>query len=281
MWCTRPPPSAKSTTTCLLAEQARFVEGDGPPLICAVGPDGKFTEETPKYAGRWVKECDKDLIRELKQRDRLVHQEQYLHDYPFCWRAEEDPLIQYPRQSWFVRTTQFKEQMLANNQLIHWLPEHIREGRFGNFLETNVDWALSRERYWGTPLPIWVCQETGKAEAVASYEELLAKPGVRGVEVWQQAKQERPDLPDDLRVHKPYIDAVTYDSPFATGARMQRVPGSDRLLVRFRRDAIRAVGLPASAIRANRSRRSFPPTSSARRWTRPGAGFTVCWQSAR
>ncbi|MGD0654359.1 MAG: class I tRNA ligase family protein [Thermoguttaceae bacterium] len=205
-------------------EQARFVEGEGPPLICCVAPDGTFTAEAPDYQGRWVKECDRDIIREMKAKGLLFHQEQYLHDYPFCWRAEEDPLIQYPRKSWFIRTTAFKEKMLANNSRINWLPEHIRDGRFGNFLETNVDWALSRERYWGTPLPIWVCENTGYAEAVAGYAELLAKPGLSGIEVWEKAKRENPDLPDDLKVHKPYIDAVTYDSPKAPGARMRRVP---------------------------------------------------------
>ncbi len=114
--------------------------------------------------------------------------------------------------------------MLANNRQINWLPEHIRDGRFGNFLETNVDWALSRERYWGTPLPIWVCDQSGQMEAVASYAELLAKPGAAGLEVWEQAKRKKPELPDDLRVHKPYIDAITYDSPFVRGGRMRRVP---------------------------------------------------------
>ncbi|MFZ5830240.1 MAG: isoleucine--tRNA ligase [Planctomycetota bacterium] len=208
----------------LLAEQARFVDGEGPPLICAVASDGTFTAEAPNYQGRWVKECDRDITRELKSRGLLLHQEQYLHDYPFCWRAEEDPLIQYPRKSWFVRTTQFRDAMLANNRLVNWLPEHIRDGRFGNFLETNVDWALSRERYWGTPLPIWVCEKTGHMEAVASYDELLAKAGVQGTEVWVKAKRESPELPDDLKIHKPYIDAVTYDSPKAKGARMRRVP---------------------------------------------------------
>ena len=128
-------------------------------LINAVAPDGKFTAEAPDYHGRWVKDCDKDIIRDLQARGLLYHQEQYVHDYPFCWRAEEDPLIQYPRESWFIRTTQFKDEMLANNAKINWLPEHIKDGRFGNFLETNVDWALSRERYWGTPLPIWECEE--------------------------------------------------------------------------------------------------------------------------
>jgi len=207
----------------LQAEQARFAEGEGPSLLCSVAPDGAFTAETPEYQGRWVKDCDRDIIRQLKTEGTLFHQEQYLHDYPFCWRADEDPLIQYPRKSWFIRTTALKEKMLENNSRINWLPEHIRDGRFGNFLETNVDWALSRERYWGTPLPIWVCEKTGHAEAVGSYAELLAKPGVRGMERWEQAKRENPDLPDDLCVHKPYIDAVTYDSPKSPGARMRRV----------------------------------------------------------
>jgi isoleucyl-tRNA synthetase len=208
----------------LLAERARFVPGEGPELLCAVGPDGKFTAEAPAYAGRWVKECDKDIARELRHRGLLVHQEQYLHDYPFCWRAEEDPLIQYPRESWFIRTTDFKDRMLANNARINWLPDHIKDGRFGKFLESNVDWALSRERYWGTPLPIWICDATGRMEAVGSYADLLSKPDVAGFEAWEAARAAQPDLPEDLRVHKPYIDAITYASPFASGARMRRTP---------------------------------------------------------
>lgn len=195
-----------------------------PILLTPVGPDGKFTDEAPEFVrGRWVKDCDKEITRDLKQRGLLFHQEQYLHDYPFCWRAEEDPLIQYPRESWFIKTTEFKDSMVENNQAINWLPEHIKAGRMGKFLESNVDWALSRERFWGTPLPIWQCQKTGKQEAIGAYEELLAKPGVAGTEVWENAKAANPELPDDLRVHKPYIDEVTYDSPFAEGARMQRV----------------------------------------------------------
>ena len=194
-----------------------------PGLICAVAPDGKFTKDAPEYEGRWVKEADKDIARAIREKGLLWHREEYLHDYPFCWRAEQDPLIQYPRKSWFIRTSQFKEDMLANNAKINWLPEHIRDGRFGNFLATNVDWALSRERYWGTPLPIWVCQQTGQMEAVASYDELKKKPGLKGTEVWDAAKKAEPSLPDDLMVHKPYIDEITYDSPFAKGAHMRRV----------------------------------------------------------
>ena len=210
--------------TVLVAEQARFAAGAGPQLVNCVAPDGTFTDAFPMGSGRFVKDCDRDITRELRNRGLLFHQEQYVHDYPFCWRADNDPLIQYPRQSWFIRTSQFREQMLANNARIDWLPEHIKDGRFGNFLETNVDWALSRERYWGTPLPIWVCEATGRAEAIPSYAALLAKPGVQGTEVFAQAKAANPQLSEDLRVHKPYIDAVTYESPFAPAARMRRVP---------------------------------------------------------
>lgn len=207
----------------LVQERERFVEGQGPSLLCAIGPDGRFTSDVPEYQGTWVKDADRPITRSLRDQGKLWHQEQYVHDYPFCWRASEDPLIQYPRESWFIRTTAFRDAMLENNRRIGWLPEHIGPGRFGNFLESNVDWALSRERYWGTPLPIWVCSSTGRMEAIASYEELTQKPGVSGLEVWTQAKAQNPELADDLKVHKPYIDAVTYDSPYWQGARMQRV----------------------------------------------------------
>lgn len=209
----------------LTSQQSRFIEaGHVPQLLCAVGPDGKFTADVPEHQGVWVKDADKAITRQLKENGRLLWLDQYLHDYPFCWRAEQDPLIQYPRESWFIRTTEFRDRMLENNSRIGWLPENIREGRFGNFLQSNVDWALSRERYWGTPLPIWECEQTGQREAVASYEELLAKPGLRGTEMWEKAKLAQPELVEDLKVHKPYIDAVTYASPFAQGVRMRRVP---------------------------------------------------------
>ena len=236
---------------------------------------------SPEYQGRWVKDADKDIIRKLKADGVLFHQEQYLHDYPFCWRAEEDPLIQYPRRSWFIRTTRFKELMLANNRRINWVPEHIRDGRFGNFLETNVDWALSRERYWGTPLPIWVCEATGYMEAVASYAELLAKPGVQGTEVWLDAKRADPRLSEHLKVHKPYIDAVTYDSPKAPGSRMRRV--SEVIDCWFDSGAMPFAqwGYPHRAARASGWPTSSRPISSARPSTRRGAGSTACWRSAR
>jgi isoleucyl-tRNA synthetase len=207
----------------LVGEIDRFEFNSGPELFCPVGPDGRFEELVTDFAGRWVKEADRDIIRKMKEDKTLFFQEQYLHDYPFCWRAAEDPLIQYPRESWFIRTSQYKDALLANNSQINWLPDHIRDGRFGNFLESNVDWALSRERFWGTPLPIWVCDETGQMEAMGSYDEVLQKPGIDGTQVWDAALEANPDLCPDLKVHKPYIDAITYDSPFAAGSRMRRV----------------------------------------------------------
>lgn len=207
----------------LMKDLEAFEPGEGPELICAIGPDGKFTAEVPDFQGQWVKDADKPIVKALKEKGALFLLDQYLHDYPFCWRADQDPLIQYPRKSWFVRTTQFKDRMLENNSKINWLPEHIKTGRFGKFLESNVDWALSRERYWGTPLPIWVCSETGKKEAIGSYDELVSKPGATGMEVWEKAKAAKPDLAEDLKVHKPYIDEITYDSPFEAGGKMTRV----------------------------------------------------------
>ena len=222
------PPFGEVDFNLLRQEAERFTphpNGQSPlPVLCAVRPNGMFrTLAGEKVAGRWVKEADKDISRDLRERGLLYHLEQYRHEYPFCPRAEDDALIQYARRSWFVRTSQFKDEFLANNDKIYWLPEHIKEGRFGDFLRNNVDWALSRERYWGTPLPIWQCEQTGRMEPIGSYEELKTKPGVSGFEAWEQAKAAEPSLVEDLKVHRPYIDAVSYDSPFAPGARMRRV----------------------------------------------------------
>ncbi|MDX2198716.1 MAG: isoleucine--tRNA ligase [Phycisphaerae bacterium] len=216
----------------LQRERERFAGFDAIPLFCAVAPNGQFDGSAPeKYRGRWVKDCDKDIIRELKERKTpagsplLLHQEQISHEYPFCPRAENDALIQYARKSWFVRTSQFKDDFLANNAKVNWLPDHIRDGRFGDFLRNNVDWALSRERYWGTPLPIWRCETTGKMEAIGSFAELRAKPGATDGGYWEKkvAEHRGEEFPEHLRVHKPYIDEWTYDSPHAPGARMRRV----------------------------------------------------------
>lgn len=222
----------------LQEERSHFVDFDAIPLLCAVNPDGTFNADAPeRYRGRWIKDCDKEIIRELKERGLLYHQEQYRHEYPFCPRAENDPLIQYARKSWFVRTSRFKDEFLKNNAAVQWLPEHIREGRFGDFLRNNVDWALSRERYWGTPLPIWVCEKTGRMEAIGSFDELRKKPGAGDGGFWERKCAEaaaagRP-LPEHLKVHKPYIDEWTYDSPFDQAA--SGAEGAARTPARMRR----------------------------------------------
>ena len=184
---------------------------------------GAMTPEAGELAGTFCKSADRGIIRQLRSRGSLLREEVYRHDYPFCWRSSDDPLIQYARPAWFIGTSRFRDDLLENNRAVRWVPEHIRDGRFGKFLENNVDWALSRERYWGTPLPIWRCDATGHTEAIGSYAELLEKPGVQGLDVWEKAKAAEPDLSDHLKVHKPYIDAVTYDSPKESGARMIRV----------------------------------------------------------
>ncbi len=174
-----------------------------------VRPDGTFDERVTDFAGRFCKEADRDIIRNLRQRGLLFAEEIYRHDYPFCWRAMDDPLIQYARRSWFIRTTSEIDRIIANNDRIRWEPEHIKDGRMGAFLRTNVDWALSRERYWGTPLPIWVNDETGRAEAVGSVAEILEK-NPAAFDHFEAARAKDPTISEHLVVHKPWIDAVTW-----------------------------------------------------------------------
>jgi isoleucyl-tRNA synthetase len=192
--------------------------------FCAVLPDGTFIPEMGrKYAGRWVKEADKDLTKDLEAASRLVHTETYRHEYPFCWRSDEDPLIQYARPAWYIRTTAFIDRAIANNQTVGWLPEHIKTGRFGDFLANNVDWALSRERYWGTPLPIWVNDETGAMEAIDSVAALRAKPGNNVAEIEAELEKAHPKMAEHLLVHKPWIDRITYAAPYGSKGTYRRV----------------------------------------------------------
>jgi isoleucyl-tRNA synthetase len=176
-----------------------------------VQPDGTFPPSVTEFAGRFCKDADRDIIRLLRQRGALFKEEVYRHDYPFCWRAMEDPLIQYARRSWFIRTTKEIHRVIENNQAVHWEPEHIKEGRFGEFLRSNVDWALSRERFWGTPLPIWINDQTGRMEAIGSAKEILAK-NPRAFDAFEKARAADPSMSEHLMVHKPWIDQVTWQN---------------------------------------------------------------------
>jgi isoleucyl-tRNA synthetase len=193
-------------------------------LLCAVRPDGAFDPEIApeRYAGRWVKECDRDITRELRDDGRLWHAETVRHEYPFCERRDQDPLIQYARPAWYIRTTQEVEAALANNAAVNWLPEHIKEGRFGDFLRNNVDWALSRERFWGTPLNIWINDETGEMAAPASVDEILER-NPDAFASFERARADDPSISPHLRVHRPWIDAVTWTVPGEPGV-YRRVP---------------------------------------------------------
>lgn len=184
--------------------------------ISAVQPDGAFDAHVSadaslrqRFVGRWVKDCDKDIIAWLAAQGALVFDELYEHEYPFCWRSDQDPLIQMARPAWFIRTTARLDVAKADNQAVNWLPDHIKTGRFGDFLENNVDWALSRERFWGTPLNVWICDACGAREAPASSDELLRR-NARAFDHWYAAKAADPTLSEHLMVHKPWIDQVTY-----------------------------------------------------------------------
>ncbi len=179
------------------------------PMINPVKPDGTFDVAILPWAGKFVKDADPLIIKELKSRKQLLKSEQYVHDYPYCWRCPS-PLLYYPRPAWYIRTSSVKDKMLENNAQIQWFPDYIKDGRFGNFLATNVDWALSRERYWGTPLPIWECS-CGKKEAMGGKQELLERA------------INRDDLPENFELHKPWVDQVKLRCG-SCGGEMWRVP---------------------------------------------------------
>ena len=191
------------------------------PAIHLVGTNGKFVEGCGSFTGRFVKEADNDIIKDLRARGLLLKRESYLHDYPFCWRCK-NPLIYFARGGWFLRTTREIKHVIENNAGVDWHPAHIKEGRFGSFLENNNDWALSRERYWGTPLNVWVCS-CGHEECAGSFAELAAKPGVKGIDAFDLAQAKEPGLNNHLRVHKPWIDAATFTCS-KCGMEMKRTP---------------------------------------------------------
>jgi len=181
------------------------------PVIRPVDATGSFTSEITDYAGMFVKEADKKIIADLKERRILVKKKTIEHSYPHCWRCQS-PLIYYARESWFIKTSKFKEAMLSNNAKINWYPKEVGEGRFGEWLKNNVDWSLSRDRFWGTPLNIWTCESCGHQDAVGSVEQLFDK----AIDLNDQDK-EKVDL------HRPYVDDVHLKCD-ACGGRMKRVP---------------------------------------------------------
>jgi len=170
----------------------------GLPAKHTVDEKGRFNERVPKWQGRYVKDpaLEKELVDYLQSQNLLYREENYTHAYPHCWRCDS-PLLYYAKKSWYLKTTAVKDQLIANNKTIQWFPKEVGEGRFGQWLENNVDWALSRDRYWGTPLNIWECGSCGYTLAVESVAMLKSLSGV----------EEIPDL------HKPYIDEITFPCP--------------------------------------------------------------------
>jgi isoleucyl-tRNA synthetase len=144
------------------------------PILMTVDEAGRFKPEVGQWAGMFVKEADPLIIEDLKKRDLLFKKELYEHDYPFCWRCSS-PLLYYAKESWFIRMTKIKKELIRNNQKINWIPEHLKEGRFGEWLRELKDWAFSRERYWGTPLPVWRCKKCGHLEVIGSKKDLLSQ----------------------------------------------------------------------------------------------------------
>lgn len=177
------------------------------PVFQTVNERGEFIDAVTPWRGLFVKQADPQIIEELENRGLLYGSGTYTHTYPFCWRCAS-PLLYYARPTWYIETSRVQDRLLANNQRINWVPEHIRDGRFGNWLENNVDWALGRERYWGTPLPAWVCQECGERKFIGSVQELEEGAG-------------RPL--NGLDLHRPYIDEVVLNCQ-SCGGEMHRVP---------------------------------------------------------
>ena len=186
-------------------DDARVGRENHIPFLQLVDTKGCMSKETP-WAGTFVKKADPIILKELDEAGKLVDAPVFEHDYPFCWRCDT-PLIYYARSGWFIRMTEVRDQLLKNNQTINWMPDNIKDGRFGNFLENVIDWALSRERYWCTPLPVWVC-DCGNIHVIGSRQELIELGD---------------NVDPNIELHRPYIDAVTITCP-KCGGKMHRTP---------------------------------------------------------
>ena len=188
-------------------DDARLGRKHNLPHIQLVDLEGKLTAETGEFAGVFVKDADPNLIKDLDERGLLLFSKDFDHNYPFCWRCDT-ALLYYARSGWFIAMTKVRDELIENNKKINWIPKNIGTGRFGNFLENVVDWNLSRERYWGTPLPIWECESCNAEHCVGSLEELHSLA---------------PEVPVDIELHKPGIDQVHFACK-ECGGKMTRVP---------------------------------------------------------